>query len=76
MASARFVAVLLLALFIVSFFLDGIIRPRIETAMNEKLKGYHTTLPHAHLQILGGRLTLSGLRIIQEHHPKPPVARD
>jgi hypothetical protein len=57
-----------------SFFLDGIIRPRIETAMNRKLKGYHTTLPCAHLQILGGRLTLSGLRIIQEHHPTPPVA--
>ncbi len=70
-----FVAVLLLALFIVSFFLDGIIRPRIETAMNEKLTGYHTTLPHAHLQLLGGRLTLSGLRIVQEHHPTPPVAK-
>ncbi len=68
-----FVVVLLVALFIVSFFLDGIIRPRIETGMNQKLKGYHTTLPHAHLQILGGRLTLSGLRIIQEHHPTPPV---
>src|SRR5271166_3526570 len=57
--------VLLLILFVLSFFLDGIICPRIETAMNEKLKGYHTTLRHAHLQLLGGRLTLSGLKIIQ-----------
>src|SRR5208282_4051961 len=62
-------------LFVLSFFLDEIIRPRIERAMNEKLKGYHTTLPHAHLQLLGGRLTLQGLKIIQEHHPSPPVAQ-
>ncbi len=42
--------------------------------MNEKLKGYHTSLPHAHLQIIGGRLTLSGLKIIQEKDPTPPIA--
>src|SRR5580704_10906609 len=69
-----FFFLLIAGLFILSFFLDGIIRPRIERAMNEKLKGYHTSLPHAHLQILGGRLTLSGLRIIQEKDPVPPVA--
>jgi hypothetical protein len=69
-----FFLALIAGLFILSFFLDGIIRPRIERAMNEKLTAYHTTLPHAHLQILGGRLTLSGLKIIQEHHPTPPVA--
>ena len=65
---------LLVGAFVLSFFLDGIIRPRIERAMNEKLKGYHTTLPHAHLQLIGGRLTLRGLRIIQEKAPRPPVA--
>ncbi len=65
---------LIVGVFILSFFLDEIIRPRIERAMNEKLTGYHTTLPHAHLQLLGGRLTLRGLKIIQEHHPTPPVA--
>jgi hypothetical protein len=70
-----FVAALMLGLFAVSFFLDGIIRPRIERAMNEKLKGYHTRVPRAHLQIIGGRLTLGGLKIIQEHHPTPPVAQ-
>ena len=70
-----FFVALIAGLFVLSFFLDGIIRPRIEKAMNEKLKGYHTTLPHAHLQILGGRLTLRGLKIIQENHPTPPVAQ-
>lgn len=69
-----FVLVLIVGLFIASFFLDGFIRPRIEAALNEKLIGYHTTLPHAHLQILGGRLTLRGLKIIQEKRPTPPVA--
>ena len=69
-----FIVVLIAGVFILSFFLDGIIRPRIERAMNEKLTAYHTTLPHAHLQLLGGRLTLSGLKIIQEHYPMPPVA--
>jgi Domain of Unknown Function (DUF748) len=69
-----FFLVIILGLFILSFFLDGIIRPRIERAMNEKLTGYHTTLPHAHLQIIGGRLTLRELKMVQEHHPTPPVA--
>jgi len=69
-----FFLALIFGLFILSFFLDGIIRPRIERAMNEKLKGYHTTLPHAHLQILGARLTLRGLKVIQEKKPTPPVA--
>ena len=69
-----FILTLIVGIFIFSFFLDGIIRPRIERAMNEKLKGYHTSLPHAHLQLLSGRLTLSGLRIVQEKHPTPPIA--
>jgi hypothetical protein len=66
--------VLIVGLFLASFFLDGFIRPRIERAMNEKLIGYRTTLPHAHLQLIGGRLSLRGLKIIQEKKPTPPVA--
>jgi len=65
---------LIVGVFIVSFFLDDLIRPRFERAMNEKLIGYHTTLPHAHLQLLGGRLTLKGLKVVQEKHPTPPIA--
>jgi hypothetical protein len=42
--------------------------------MNQKLTGYHVALEHAHLQLLGGILTLKGLTIIQEAHPHPPVA--
>ena len=68
------IGLILIALFIASFFLDGIIRPRIEAKMNSNLKGYHVTLGHAHLQLMGLRLTLSSLNVVQEAHPVPPVA--
>ena len=68
------VAVLILGLFIASYFLDGIIRGRTETAMNQKLKGYHVTLARAHVQLIGGVLTLNNLEIAQEAHPSPAVA--
>jgi hypothetical protein len=62
------------ALFITSFFLDNIIRARTQAAMNERLKGYHVAIGHAHLQLVGGRLTLSDVTIVQQAHPRPPVA--
>lgn len=42
--------------------------------MNQKLKGYRVALGHAHLQLVGGTLTLNELRIIQQAHPRPPIA--
>jgi len=68
------IAFLSIGAFIFSFFLDGLIRPRIETNMNASLKGYHATLPHAHLQLLGLTLMLRDLTIVQLAHPQPPVA--
>jgi len=65
---------LLLVIYITSFFLDGIIRPRIEANMNNGMKGYHVTLGHAHLQLIGLRLSLDNLIVAQEAHPVPPVA--
>ena len=67
-------ATLIVALFIASFFLDDIVRARTQAAMNQKLKGYHVALAHAHLQLVGGILTLNGLKVIQQAHPHPPVA--
>src|SRR5260370_40746327 len=67
-------ATLIVALFIASFFLDGMIRVRTQAAMNQNLKGYHVALAHAHLQLVGGILTLNGLRVIQQAHPHPAVA--
>src|ERR1700731_602809 len=65
---------LIVALFIASFFLDDMIRMRTQMAMDQKLKGYHVVLAHAHLQLVGGILTLNGLKVIQQVHPHPAVA--
>jgi hypothetical protein len=67
-------AALVVALFIASFFLDDIVRARTQAAMNQKLKGYHVALAHAHLQLVGGILTLNGLKLTQQAHPHPAVA--
>jgi len=69
-----FFATLIVGVFIASFFLDDIVRARTEASMNQKLKGYHVALAHAHLQLIGGVLTLNGLKVIQEAHPRPAVA--
>jgi hypothetical protein len=42
--------------------------------MNQKLEGYHVALGHAHLQLVGGILTLNDLKVIQWAHPHPAVA--
>jgi hypothetical protein len=68
------VLVLVAGLLVASFFLDGMVRSRTEAAMNASLKGYHVTLEHAHVQLLSGALTLTNLVIIQQQHPRPPVA--
>ena len=65
---------LVIAVFIASFFLDSFVRARVEARMNEKLIGYHTRLPRAHVQLLDLSLTLWGLTIVQDAHPSPPVA--
>jgi hypothetical protein len=67
-------AMLIVALFIASFFLDDTIRARSQAAMNQNLKGYRVALAHAHLQLVGGILTLNGLKVIQQAHPHPAVA--
>jgi len=68
------VAVLLVAVFAASFFLDGYLRRTMESRINQRLHGYHVSLDHAHLQLLNLRLTLRGLTIRQDANPEPPVA--
>ncbi len=68
------IVLVLIGLFIGSFFLDGFLRPRLEARMNTSLNGYKVTLGHAHLQLLGLRLTLKRLIVVQDAHPSPPVA--
>jgi len=66
--------VLVVAVYIASFYFDSIVRARVLREMNANLVGYHTTLNHAHLQLLDGSLTLYGLVVHQNKHPNPPVA--
>ncbi|MGC1676520.1 MAG: DUF748 domain-containing protein [Candidatus Binataceae bacterium] len=68
------IVVILAAIYAASYLIDPFLRGRMETAMNAKLTGYHTTLGHAHLQLLGGALTLSNLIVRQDAHPHPAVA--
>jgi hypothetical protein len=56
--SGAFFGTLIAAMFIASFFFDDIIRARAQAAMNQKLTGYHLALDHAHIQLVGGILTL------------------
>ena len=42
--------------------------------MNQRLVGYHTSLNHAHVQLLSGTLILTGLVVKQDSHPTPSVA--
>jgi len=67
-------AVLVVGAYVGSFFLDPIVRTRVERLMNERLVGYHTRLSHAHVQLLNGSLFLDGLIVTQNAHPSPPVA--
>ena len=66
-------AIVIAAAVIVSIALDPFVRARVEQTMNRSLKGYHTSLGHAHVSLLSGALSLSDLTIIQDAHPSPPV---
>jgi len=72
--SAGILAALILALFIASYFLDEPLRGYTEKKINSHLKGYFVRLPKLHLQLVGFSLTLKGLTVYQQAHPKPPLA--
>src|ERR1700688_2273274 len=45
--SASCVGLFLIAIFVVSFFMDSIVRSRLERTINSSLSGYHAILPSA-----------------------------
>jgi len=65
---------ILLVLFIASYFLDEPLRGSMENRMNSSLKGYSVRLPKLHFQLVGFSMTLKGLTVSQKAHPDPPVA--
>lgn len=73
--TAIVIGVLIAVVYGVSFTIDPLIRSHLQSTMNSQLKGYHTELAKAHLQLIGGNLTLADLIIRQNAHPSPPIAR-
>lgn len=67
--------VLVLVLFVASFFLDEPVRRTMEKKINRDLKGYSVRLPGLHVQLIGLSLTLKGLTVRQQAHPDPPIAQ-
>lgn len=67
-------ALLILVLFIVSYFLDEPLRASMENRMNSHLKGYTVRLQKLHFQLVGFSMTLKGLTVSQKAHPDPPIA--
>ncbi len=65
---------LVLLLFIAPCFLDEPLRKSMESNMNRHLKGYSVRLPGLHFRVIGLSVTLKGLTVLQQEHPKPPVA--
>lgn len=65
--------VLLAALAAVSFFLDPYLRTEMERRLNVSLEGYTASLAGLDFHPVGFSLTLNGLTIRQQKHPKPAV---
>lgn len=61
-------------LFIISFLLDEPLRSRMETRLNQDLKGYSVKLSGLHFNPITLSLKLKGLTVLQDAHPVPPVA--
>ncbi len=71
-----FVGVLaaLAVIFAVSFTLDEPIRRRLEAQMNASLVGYTAHVRAVRFHPFGFAITLKDTKIVQDKHPKPPVA--
>jgi len=66
-------AILLALLFVASFFLDEPMRRRMESRMNQSLRGYSVRLPGLHFQLIGMSVTLKDLTVRQNANPEPAV---
>lgn len=60
--------------YVVSFLLDEPIRHRLETQLNGNPDGYAATIRSVRFHPFGFSITLEDTQIVQDRHPKPPVA--
>ena len=71
---AAIIGVFVVAELAVSFSVDERLRRHTEAAINASLKGYTAHLASLDFDLLGFTITLGGITIVQDAHPKPPVA--
>ena len=67
-------ALLLIVLFVAVRGMDEPLRRRVESGMNQALKGYRVTLGKLHFHPIGFSIDLVDWEIVQEANPDPPVA--
>lgn len=68
------VVTLALVIYAVSLLADEPIRRRLEAQMNANLVGYGAKIRAVRFHPFGFSITLKDTRIMQDKHPKPPVA--
>jgi len=69
------VGVVLLIAYAIAFLIDEPLRRYTEAKMNRALKGYTVHLRKLDFHPLGFSLDLKDVLVVQDAHPKPPVAR-
>jgi hypothetical protein len=67
-------AVVLLAIFVLAYFIDEPLRRRVEKEMNARLKGYTVRIEKLDFHPIGLSLDLEKLWIYQTPQPDPPIA--
>lgn len=73
LVGAPIAALLIVAIAVLGHFIDEPMRRRLEATLNERMTGYTVRLPRLDFHPLGFSLTLHGLSVRQNAHPKPPV---
>jgi hypothetical protein len=66
--------VLLVAIFVLAYFIDEPLRRRVEREMNARLKGYTIRIEKLDFHPIGLSLDLEKLWIYQTPQPDPPIA--
>ena len=73
LAAVPFAVVVALVVAVAGHLVDEPLRRRLETTLNQRLKGYTVRLPALDFHPLGCSLTLHELSVRQNAHPEPPV---
>ena len=68
------VVVFCLVVYAVSFLFDEPLRKRLEAQMNANLVGYAASIRAVRFHPFNFAITLKDTQIVQDEHPKPPVA--